>query len=242
MQSSPSVRVGLVVGTAVPATGVSVAFLLRGWSTLGSALSAPVPGPAIVALAQVVASGCACWLLLTTVLTVLGELPWSGRGLTRRLAHNCTPAYWRTSVLAVVGMGVGVGVLGTPALAAAPLPHDVASDHPGGHHPAALDAADSDTVSGLDALDGLVLPDRPSGAWQHGSDQQAVVVRSGDSLWSITARSLPPPADVAAVARACARWYDANAAVIGPDPDLLLPGTRLRAPGSRAPHSLPPHR
>ncbi|UUZ43967.2 hypothetical protein LP422_14950 [Janibacter limosus] len=57
-----------------------------------------------------------------------------------------------------------------------------------------------------------------------------VVVRRGDSLWSITAAHLGPDATAAEIAQARPRWHEANADRIGPDPHLLLPGTRLSPP------------
>jgi hypothetical protein len=57
-----------------------------------------------------------------------------------------------------------------------------------------------------------------------------VVVRRGDSLWSIAARHLGPDPSEAEIAEAWPTWYAANREVIGPDPDLLLPGQVLRAP------------
>jgi nucleoid-associated protein YgaU len=71
------------------------------------------------------------------------------------------------------------------------------------------------------ALDGLPLPDRTTG-----TSASAVVVGPGDSLWRI-ARRLHPDADDRALARTVAALYAANAARIGPDPDLLQPGQRL---------------
>lgn len=56
------------------------------------------------------------------------------------------------------------------------------------------------------------------------------VVRRGDSLWAIAAAELGPGAPDAAVAARWPQWYAANNAVIGPDPELLLPGQVLRAP------------
>jgi LysM domain len=58
----------------------------------------------------------------------------------------------------------------------------------------------------------------------------AVVVRPGDCLWRIAARQLPPPAAAARIARSWPRWYAANRAVIGADPDHIVPGQVLRAP------------
>ncbi|MFE6236452.1 LysM peptidoglycan-binding domain-containing protein [Cellulosimicrobium sp. NPDC057862] len=61
--------------------------------------------------------------------------------------------------------------------------------------------------------------------------REVVVVR-GDSLWSIAARHLPDGAPDAQVADAVQRWYAANVAVVGDDPDLVRPGQVLVAPTS----------
>ena len=60
-----------------------------------------------------------------------------------------------------------------------------------------------------------------------------VVVRRGDTLWSVAARSLGPGATDAEVLAEWPRWYAANRDVIGPDPGLLLPGQQLQAPRSQ---------
>lgn len=59
-----------------------------------------------------------------------------------------------------------------------------------------------------------------------------VVVRRGDTLWDLAARHLGPGATSADVAQEWPRWYTANLGVIGPDPDLILPGQQLRVPGT----------
>jgi nucleoid-associated protein YgaU len=61
---------------------------------------------------------------------------------------------------------------------------------------------------------------------------EAVVVRRGDSLWSITARYLGPSATADEIAREWPRWHDANHDVIGDDPDLIRPGQVLHPPAS----------
>lgn len=61
-------------------------------------------------------------------------------------------------------------------------------------------------------------------------ERTAVTVRPGDTLWDIAAAHLGPHATDAEIARAWPRWYDANRAAVGSDPDLLLPGTVLVAP------------
>lgn len=63
-----------------------------------------------------------------------------------------------------------------------------------------------------------------------------VVVRPGDTLWSIAAGALrragtPAPTD-RQIAEAWPRWWAANRDAVGDDPDLLLPGTALRPPSA----------
>jgi hypothetical protein len=76
-------------------------------------------------------------------------------------------------------------------------------------------------------LAGLPLPDRAEGP--DGTDDQ-VVVRTGDTLWALAERSLPPGAGDAVVTARWHRIYDLNRARIGPDPNLIQPGQRLRLP------------
>ena len=81
-------------------------------------------------------------------------------------------------------------------------------------------------------LDGLRLPDRPLTS---GLSNPSVVVKPGDTLWAIAARSLPPGATNSEIASACARWYATNRAVIGADPDLIHPQQRLTPPSKDVP-------
>lgn len=73
-------------------------------------------------------------------------------------------------------------------------------------------------------LDGLPLPDRTYGG------VRTHVVTAGESLWSITSERLPAGADDPRVARAWPRLHRLNRDRIGPDPDLIRPGTTLRLP------------
>lgn len=83
----------------------------------------------------------------------------------------------------------------------------------------------------LHSLDGLRLPDRPASS----PSVHTIVVRPGDTLWAIAARALPKGADDADIARECARWYAANRAVIGDDPNLIHPLQRLTPPTQAPP-------
>lgn len=101
----------------------------------------------------------------------------------------------------------GIALAGAPPAAATPgAPHD-----------------DPHDAAAAVFLTGLPLPDRPVG-------DTAVVVRAGDTLWALAERALPAGADDGAVTARWHRIYDLNRGLIGPDPDLIHPGQRLRLP------------
>lgn len=60
----------------------------------------------------------------------------------------------------------------------------------------------------------------------------AVAVLAGDSLWNIVAGHLGPEATDVQIALEWPRWYEANKALIGQDPDVLLPGQVLVPPAA----------
>ncbi len=171
--------------------------------------------------------GAAAWLVATTVLATLATLvtlvgclrpvaPGRGAVLAARIATGaerpCPPVVRRT-VAAVLGVAVVAGA--APALA---------------------------EPSGAGRLAGLRLPDRVTGtSWTlaapatlttHHAERDAgdVIVRPGDSLWSLAARLLPHRAGDPEVSRAWHALYDANRTAVGADPDLIRPGTRLVVP------------
>ncbi|WP_258802666.1 LysM peptidoglycan-binding domain-containing protein [Pseudarthrobacter sp. NS4] len=57
-----------------------------------------------------------------------------------------------------------------------------------------------------------------------------VAVLAGDSLWDIVAHHLGPQASDVDIALEWPRWYEANKALIGQNPDVLLPGQVLLPP------------
>ncbi|WP_243407101.1 LysM peptidoglycan-binding domain-containing protein, partial [Frankia canadensis] len=59
---------------------------------------------------------------------------------------------------------------------------------------------------------------------------EEIVVLRGDSLWTIAARHLGPTATHEQIAAEWPRWWAANADLIGHDPNVILPGQRLRPP------------
>ncbi|MBO1755580.1 LysM peptidoglycan-binding domain-containing protein [Allobranchiibius sp. CTAmp26] len=62
-------------------------------------------------------------------------------------------------------------------------------------------------------------------------DGTEVVVRRGDSLWSLVGRQLRTD-DPAVIAAEWPRWYAHNRHLIGPDPDLLQVGQILHRPAA----------
>jgi nucleoid-associated protein YgaU len=69
------------------------------------------------------------------------------------------------------------------------------------------------------------------------ASRDELVVRPGDSLWSLTARRLGPGTTSTQIAATWPRLYAANRAAIGDNPDLIHPGQRLvpPAPDERTP-------
>lgn len=199
-----------------------VAAAPRAWD----AFAAPSGGlPAAERAGGLVASGL---LLATTVLWTYATVVLVAAALAAAwpasapLVRAVAPRACRGLAAGALGLAVGAG----PA-AAAGDPVDPAP-----------------APSGTAALDGLPLPDRPFGAGrapapradpsQH-PDDTPVLVRPGDTLWDIAAGRLPPGASDARVSRTWRAWWCANRDVVGPEPDLLLPGQRLTPPAADHP-------
>jgi nucleoid-associated protein YgaU len=145
-------------------------------------------------------------LWATTCATVAGQL--------RRPGPPVRPV---GPVRALLLAACGVVVLAGPATAADP-PVDAGSVAAG-------------LVATGPGLAGLPLPDRAEGA---PAAVATVVVRPGDSLWSISARALGPDARASEIAAHGRRVHLLNARVIGADPDLVRPGQLLRLPPREA--------
>lgn len=164
-------------------------------------------------------SCCVVWLCGVALAVACAAA--TGRSGPRRRV----PPWLRRFVLAACGVAL-VGGVAAP-VSADPLPR-----------PGPLGAAAD--------LHGLPLPDRPTRATHvsrlllptaphpDGSARRArtAVVAAGDCLWSLAEEALPEGASAAEVTDGWRAIYLANRAVIGPDPDLIRPGQRLRLPSS----------
>jgi hypothetical protein len=183
---------------------------------------------ALAELAAVVLLGCAAWLWAGTSYVVLEAARGRARDRAQLGATGWLPSGLRRLVLAACGTAI-VGTLAQPAAGA------IAGVGQPGLRPHALVRS---------PLAGLPLPERatvgpPSRSVQHrshrGPTAASVVVAPGDTLWSIAARTLPAQSPDAATARRWRAIYAANRSRIGPDPDLIVPGLRLRLPRKDSP-------
>lgn len=170
-------------------------------------------------LAEILASYLVAAVGTSTIAALLGSRPPSGR-----LLEALSPRVVRRLVEAVIGVSVAAAGLqpGTSvARADAGHPKPAATDR--ARLPLSLD------WPGLDRPTASRPRPGPTG-------RRAVVVAPGDSLWAIAARALGPGAGAARVAVEWPRWWAANRAIVGADPDLVRPGERLLPPrpGSRS--------
>ncbi|HEU0040903.1 MAG TPA: hypothetical protein VFQ15_01000 [Jiangellaceae bacterium] len=219
--------------------GVIVLIVALSWATapLTAARTRPAGFDDLIALT---AAGLA-WIIvawagavlaaeaLATLPGVLGRLAgaWAGR---------LAPAAVRQLARAALGVGILVGPVAAAAAAAPPplaTPGIAAPMAPGpGEQLPAVGCPEvvppnvgppnvgPPSVVGLTAAEPDPAP----------SPRHHVVVEPGDSLWSIATDHLGAGADHAAVAAEWPRWFAANRDEIGPNPDLILPGTRLLPP------------
>lgn len=147
--------------------------------------------------------------LATALLDTLRRAPGRAGRLAIRLGRALRPGVVRRATAVVLGIGVPMSVLLPPAPASARTVE-----------PASIDR-------------GPATQDPATASDRKAAQPAVVVVAPGDTLWDIARRHLPSGATPADIARAWPRWYAENRAAIGPDPDLIRPGTRLRVPDRR---------
>lgn len=232
------IRLLLLATAAVVLTAALLDWATAAWADLRALPSTPsaTPADAVADVAAVLGLAAWGWLLVGAVVTIAdGVLRRPGR----RLAPRIAPAAWRRLVLTAVG----IGALSAPAAVAqanpGESPHAIAAG-------TQTDPGRPPATSVAEAIRGLRLPDRPygrlatvptDGRTRHDEPSRPVrrvVVRSGDSLWAIAERQLGSQATTQAIATEWQRWYAANRALIGPDPDLITPGMVLHAPETKA--------
>jgi nucleoid-associated protein YgaU len=197
---------------AVPVVGA----LALGSVTADTLAAATAPHAGFDALIAGVAA-LAGWLVLArlaaaAVAVAVAALPGAVGRTAAGAAEVLTPALLR----GLVRMALGAAVVSGPVLSGPGAWADPVGD--GGGLPV------------LDRVASIPRAPLPAPPTPVAAGPPDVVVRPGDCLWHIAERALPVDHTPADVARAWPRWYAANRTVIGPDPHLIRPGQRLRAP------------
>ncbi|MGY1623465.1 hypothetical protein ACI789_14815 [Geodermatophilus sp. SYSU D00965] len=162
-----------------------------------------------------------------------------GTGLALAAATAGPVPDWPTTGAAPAAPSAGP-VADWPTATPAPAPSTPAPSTPVPSTPAPSTPAPSPSQSPPSPQSAPDAPSDPAATasdpapdWPLPGPGDRVVLR-GECLWQIAAGDLrtslarePSDAEIAASVRA---WWQANAAVIGPDPDLLLPGQVLHPP------------
>lgn len=202
-------------------------------------------GPANLDAAVGAGAAVWAWCLLTWLGAASAVAVWDAARRAGR-AEAAPPRAWVPRLARHLAAGVvAFALLGGATSAAAAAPSSATVSAPGASPGAPGRTASPDGPWSVDRpatqdLSGWV-PDRPTAPAggirlvstpprRSGDPVQEVIVRRGESLWAIAARVLGPGADAGEIAAEWPRWYAANRELIGPDPHLVLPGQRLRAP------------
>jgi hypothetical protein len=223
-------RLGLRLGGVLVAEALlAVALRWAGAPLLHSGLLSTTGAPGVTrwTLAQLVVTSAlvAAWLafgflVVSTLVTALLVPLERGRAPLPTLARLTGPPWWRRALVGACGLS-----LAAPVAAYAVPHHEQSPDR------CAVTCRTADQRPSV--LAGLAFPDLPDVVASDPASKRRIV-RHGDSLWRIAREDLPPDAPDSAVCREVAAIYAANRALIGPDPDLILPGTELTLPGGTA--------
>jgi len=180
----------------------------------------------------------ALWLTFGMTVTVLALAPGRLGMLASTVARRVTPAVLRRVGIAAAGASILASPAaafadttgGSPSASSASAPVRVpsaAAPTPVNRQQESLPPLSWPIDPGPTTTPGAAPTGAASG--QAGTSQQ-VTVHPGDSLWSIAAQRLSPTESDARIQAEWPRWYAANRRLIGADPNLLRPGTKLRVP------------
>jgi hypothetical protein len=213
------------------------------------------PVASVLALMALIAEALAGYVLLLLALRALGALPGTMGHLARRVTVAMTPVVVRRLVEALIGGTLLIQV--TLAAPGASLGHRASGPHEavaasalsrsgrlatGGDLPLDLRAAPlHPPVASREPVDARPIARRsavPLPPWLRDGpskpapgrtvDAREHIVEAGDTLWDIAASHLvPAERSAATIHRYWQQIYRANRPVVGADPNLIHPGTRL---------------
>ncbi len=215
-----AVDLGAVVG--------AVALCWASTAPLAAARAGAADFDMLLGLAASLAAGAVLgWVVLVVTATVLTAVPGVVGVLARRLAERVTPV----ALQEVVRVALGLSVVVAPVTTALPAAWASESPQPQGEVSLRLPPVGRPALGAPNEppVARVTLGPRPVATPREPREQE-VVVRRGDTLWEIAARHLGRGAAESEVAAEWPRWWRANRLVIGSDPDLILPGMRLRPP------------
>ena len=200
------------------------------------------------------------WLTSAALVAVVAHVSPAARARAAVLPGVLVPVLVRRTVAVLLGVGLAATPGAAGAAVAAPVASVATADRAGSVTPPSWEVLGGDRLGGDrlggdrlggDRLDrpGVDLsgwtPDRPArpivrrpspvqlvtaAPRPEAAVDEDVVVRRGDTLWDLVSRRLGPSAGAEAIAAEWPRWHEANRAVIGPDPHLLVPGQVLTPP------------
>jgi hypothetical protein len=221
-----------VLTPALPVMTGAVAHAQRTADTAG-------PDALMLAAAGLLAWAVWLWGAVGLGLTALAAAPGLLGATSSVVLRLILPAAARRSAAGLLGLSLSVvpligtasAFLPTTASAAGPITATAVTTTPTAI-PAVPDWPAAAPVA--------AVPDWPSGPPTSGAspagDSDTHVVLRGECLWDIAAgglgRGRPAAPTDGEIARAVHAWWSANAAVIGPDPDRLLPGQVLSPPAT----------
>jgi LysM repeat protein len=220
-----------------------LAWRLAAWNTAAAAAPSATVDDLVAAIASVGLVVVAAWGWASLIAHLAAALPGTVGRISAAAAAVMTPAACRGAIRLLLGASaISAPITPVAASAAEPVAYALATSSTAGSN---ADFADLPGIERPAMVLGWVptVPEpAPAAAPQVDvrlvatppSEAEAmldeVVVRRGDTLWEIAARALGRHATAAEIAAEWPRWFSANRAVIGTDPDLIYPGTVLRAP------------
>ncbi|GAA1341864.1 LysM peptidoglycan-binding domain-containing protein [Arthrobacter roseus] len=181
----------------------------------------------------------AWWLTSLILAFVAGLLARGAENRMHRIAAAAAPDYMKRIAVAVLGFNL----IAIPAATASgtSAPASVTATSYSADAPA-LSPEWTDTQREVSTVQDVTPQWKPTKQSAQGGllvkqqraedsrQQHEVTVKPGDCLWTLAATQLGPAATDKQIADQWQLWYTANRDLVGPNPDVLLPGIVLTSP------------
>lgn len=257
-QKSKPVRHDVAMAAAILVLALLLAVaglvLVGRWHSAAGRLQRPTFEDLLGLVATAVGLGIGAWWIVTFFLAMAAALlQHSGKERCASATGKLSPVFMRRLAVAILGLnlaGIPFANAAQGQFQPACSPESASRSSSGisaqwrpSSGPSPCPGAVPSANSGATGIDPLWQPRAPvpepgllGSGRQRAAEQPApphqgeVVVKQGDSLWSIAARQLGPLASDVDIARHWPKWYAANQQVIGDDPGLIVPGQVLQPP------------